>query len=279
MLHELRLHNFRGFEDHRLPLKDLTIIVGKNNAGKTTLVEALRLLSIVVSRYKNLTYKQPPGWTDLPRRDYGVTPSLRNLEINFQGVFHRYNDPPATIEGIFSNGSSVLIYLHDSEGIYAIIRDSKGNVIRAKNQAQKSDLPLVSIMPQVAPVQLNEKIIGTDYVQSAMSSTLAPLHFRNQLNLLYNLFLEFQRVVEDTWPGVQVRELQGQGGLPHSPLYLQIRNEAFVGEIGLMGHGLQMWLQTMWFLTRSVSSKTVILDEPDVYMHPILPLHNSAYLL
>ncbi len=278
MLHELRLHNFRGFEDHRLPLKDLTIIVGKNNAGKTTLVEALRLLSIVVSRYKNLTYKQPPGWTDLPRRDYGVTPSLRNLEINFQGVFHRYNDPPATIEGIFSNGSSVLIYLHDSEGIYAIIRDSKGDVIRAKNQAQKSDLPLVSIMPQVAPVQLNEKIIGADYVQSAMSSTLAPLHFRNQLNLLYNLFLEFQRVVEDTWPGVQVRELQGQGGLPHSPLYLQIRNEAFVGEIGLMGHGLQMWLQTMWFLTRSVSSKTVILDEPDVYMHPDLQRNVIRFL-
>ena len=37
-----------------------------------------------------------------------------------------------------------------------------------------------------------------------------------------------------------------------------------------MGHGLQMWLQTMWFLTRSDTSTTVILDEPDVYMHPDL---------
>lgn len=34
-----------------------------------------------------------------------------------------------------------------------------------------------------------------------------------------------------------------------------------------MGHGLQMWLQTMWFLTRSQRSPTIILDEPDVYMH------------
>jgi hypothetical protein len=34
-----------------------------------------------------------------------------------------------------------------------------------------------------------------------------------------------------------------------------------------MGHGLQMWLQTMWFLARSRDEDTVILDEPDVYMH------------
>jgi predicted ATP-dependent endonuclease of OLD family len=34
-----------------------------------------------------------------------------------------------------------------------------------------------------------------------------------------------------------------------------------------MGHGLQMWLQTMWFLSRCDDNSTVILDEPDVYMH------------
>ena len=34
-----------------------------------------------------------------------------------------------------------------------------------------------------------------------------------------------------------------------------------------MGHGVQMWLQTIWFLARCVDAHTVILDEPDVYMH------------
>jgi predicted ATP-dependent endonuclease of OLD family len=41
----------------------------------------------------------------------------------------------------------------------------------------------------------------------------------------------------------------------------------FSAEIGCMGHGLQMWLQTMWFLARASENSTVILDEPDVYMH------------
>ena len=236
MLRELRLRNFRGFANHQLLLKELTVIVGENNAGKTTLVEALRLLSVVVSRYKNLSYRPPPPWTDLPQREYGVSPSLRNLEINFRGIFHRYDPPPANIEGIFSNDFSVSIYLSENEEIHAVIKDPKGDIIKSKNQAHKADLPLVSIMPQVTPVQITEKILTRDYVQSAMSSTLSSLHFRNQLSFLYEqFFLEFQQVVEDTWPGVRVMDLHGQGKLPHSDIELEIRNEGFVGEVGLMG--------------------------------------------
>jgi predicted ATP-dependent endonuclease of OLD family len=37
-----------------------------------------------------------------------------------------------------------------------------------------------------------------------------------------------------------------------------------------MGHGLQMWLQTIWFLSRTPADSTVVLDEPDVYMRPDL---------
>jgi energy-coupling factor transporter ATP-binding protein EcfA2 len=34
-----------------------------------------------------------------------------------------------------------------------------------------------------------------------------------------------------------------------------------------MGHGLQMWLQIMWFLSFVNAEDIVILDEPDIYMH------------
>ena len=271
MLRELKLSNFRGFEKHQVPLKDLTVIVGQNNAGKTTLVEALRLVSIVISRYRNLEYKTPPEWTDLPKREYGVSPSIRNLEINFDGLFHRYEPPPAIIEGHFSNGSSVTIYLNANEEIFAVLRDSTGNTITKKSQATRANLPLVSILPQVGPVQKNERILTRHSILRGLSSPVSSSHFRNQLNLFYkDYFKEFQMMVESTWPGVRVEQLYGQGKPLQSPLDLLIRNESFVGEISLMGHGLQMWLQTMWFLARSEVSTTVILDEPDVYMHPDL---------
>ncbi len=37
-----------------------------------------------------------------------------------------------------------------------------------------------------------------------------------------------------------------------------------------MGHGLQMWLQLIWFVAQAPRNSTVVLDEPDVYMHPDL---------
>ena len=48
---------------------------------------------------------------------------------------------------------------------------------------------------------------------------------------------------------------------------MMVTDGDFTAEIAWMGHGLQMWLQTMWFLARARDHETVILDEPDVYMH------------
>lgn len=46
-----------------------------------------------------------------------------------------------------------------------------------------------------------------------------------------------------------------------------VRDHEFTAEVAQMGHGLQMWLQVMWFLSKCDENSTVILDEPDAYMH------------
>jgi energy-coupling factor transporter ATP-binding protein EcfA2 len=278
MLRRLEIENFRGFNKHEMPLNTVTLIVGRNNAGKSTVVEALRLVALVVGRYKHLSYNAPPRWLEIPKRYYGVAPSLKNMEINFESAFHRYAEPPAMIAAHFGDNSSVMIYLAGEQKIHAVIRDQAGNVVKSREQAYRVSLPPVSIMPQVAPVQRQEVILSEDYVRSAMSSSISHLHFRNQLNIQFELFPKFQRVVESTWPGVRVLELVGRGGLPTKPLSLHVRNEGFVAEVAAMGHGLQMWLQTMWFLARIKDSHTVILDEPDVYMHADLQRRLMRFL-
>jgi hypothetical protein len=59
---------------------------------------------------------------------------------------------------------------------------------------------------------------------------------------------------------------------------LDVRVEDFVGEVAMMGHGLQMWLQLMWFLVRAAGDEVVVLDEPDVFMHPDLQRRLIRYL-
>jgi len=267
MLVELQLKNFRGFEAHELPLRSLSVLVGRNNAGKSSMVEALRLIAIVTARYENLAYHPPREWLDVPYRLYGASLDLRNLQIDFDTLCYVYHAPPAVIEARFENHSAVHIYLGGENQVHAVVFDPEGNVARNRAEARRVRLPRVSIMPQVGPLAREERILNPDYVSGAMNSPLAPIHFRNQLKLHPESFSAFKQLAEETWPGLQIMPLEYDRGFPGDPLFLHVRNEEFVGEVAKMGHGLQMWLQTMWFLTRARDASTLILDEPDVYMH------------
>lgn len=76
MLTKLQHQNCRCFSDHVIPFRQTTIIVGRNISGKSTINEALRLVSIVVSRYQSLNFSDAPTWADVPRWCRGVYPSL-----------------------------------------------------------------------------------------------------------------------------------------------------------------------------------------------------------
>jgi|LGVE01.1.fsa_nt_gb energy-coupling factor transporter ATP-binding protein EcfA2 len=267
MIEKLRLQNFRCFHDHILPLRPTTIIVGRNNAGKSTIIEALRLISIVVSRYQSLNFSSVPDWLEIPESYRGVSPSLRNLGFNFKTVFHRYGQPPAIITATFDTKHTVSIYIGPEGKIHSVIKNPNGKIINNKSKAKKVFLPKVSTLPFVAPLSYEEKILTPDYVRSTMSTSLAPLHFRNELNIFYEYFDDFKNYTENSWPGLRILELEGQGEILENKIALMVQDGDFVAEVGWMGHGLQMWLQTMWFLTLRKENSTIILDEPDIYMH------------
>jgi energy-coupling factor transporter ATP-binding protein EcfA2 len=267
MLTELQLNNFRCFDNHIIPLRPTTIIVGRNNAGKSTIVEALRLISIVVSRYQSLNYSDVPSWLDIPTRYRGISPSLKNMGFNFRTVFHRYGEPPAIIKAIFDTHHTITIYIGPEDKIFAVMVNPNGSPITNKGNARNVLLPEVSALPFVGPLKYSETILTPDYVNSTMSTSLAPLHFRNELNLFYEKFNDFASYAEKSWPHLRILELQGQGGFPENELSLLVQDGDFAAEIGWMGHGLQMWLQIMWFLTLTEDHQTIILDEPDIYMH------------
>jgi len=270
MIKSIHLTNFRGFEDHHVPLHQKTIIVGKNNAGKSTIVEALRLVSLVANRYLRLQFSNVPRWLDLPKREKGVSPSLRNTDINLDSVFNNYGDPPAVITAAFDNGSTVTIHIGPEGAIHAVLRNAKGQIIANGSSAQGLKLADIYILPQVSPLLREEKILTPEYVRRALYSSLSSMHFRNQLNIYYDdYFADFKELAESSWPGLRILELEGRGKLPgQANLSLLVQDHGFVAEAAWMGHGLQMWLQAMWFLTNEFElDDTIILDEPDVYMH------------
>ena len=185
-------------------------------------------------------------------------------------MFYALGEPPASIIADFSSGESIKVHLIGDGRLYASIHGADGNVIRSKAEARAVAIPEIHILPQVSPLLRDEKILVDYYVQANASSTLAPLHFRNQIRVLPEAYSEFVRLSAGTWPGLRIVELVGMNGLPGDVLGLLVNDGTFVAEVAWMGHGLQVWLQMIWFLARTPSDSIVILDEPDVYLHPDL---------
>ena len=280
MLSALEIRNFRKFERYAVDLGPRSLLVGPNNAGKSTLIEAMRLVSIVANRLASLNFEKAPDWLEQRESARGVTPSLKGLDLHLgKETFHQYAEPPAIVTGRFDNGNSLTVYVGPDADVFAVVRDRDGIAIGNKREARLFDQPRIGIQPQVGPLAPQERPLADTYVRKSLDSTLAPLHFRNQLRLLAPYFDAFKEACEATWPNLRVDgvEIIGVGDECHLELF--VRDGAFVGEVGVMGHGLQMWLQLMWFLTRSEHDGTVVLDEPDVYMHPDLQRRLIRFVL
>lgn len=267
MIERIELKKFRCFPNNIIPFKDLSLIIGKNNAGKSTIIEALRVISIISSRYRNLTYREAPSWIGLPKLYKVISPSLRDLDFEFETAIYRYEDPPAEILVEFHNKIKFHIYIsHDS--IYAVLFDHKGKPITSRSRAMEVNVPKVNILPQIGPLLRLEKQRNREYIISSVGSSLNSLHFRNQLLIFNERFNDFKLLSESTWPELAITDISS--GNIEDGISLFVRDGDFTAEVGWMGNGLQMWLQIMWFLSRVDANSTVILDEPDVYMHPDL---------
>lgn len=267
MIRQLKIENYRCFERTIVDFQNTSIIVGKNNAGKSTLIEILRIISVVANRCNNLNYKISPDWIDLQPMYVGVSPSLTTLDISTKNLFYMYSEPPAKITVTFSNKVRFEIYLGVDAEIFAVIFNQNNVIVKSKNEANKLNLRTINVLPQISPIQREENVLKHNTVHSGLDTYLMSRHFRNQIKYNYQFFNKFRDLSESTWKGLGIRDLDGRSAFEGSSLTLIVRDGLFTAEIGWMGHGLQMWLQTMWFLARSEEDSIIILDEPDVYMH------------
>jgi hypothetical protein len=268
MLRQLRLQNFRCFNDHTILFERNTVIVGKTNAGKSSVIEALRLIAAVVNR-KGANFVRSPKWLDLPSFRLGIAPGISELGLNLSAVFHRYSDPPAVLTATFAGGAVITVYIGREETIYANVQEG-GDWISTSRKFLELRLPWIYVLPQIGPLLIEEYRLTDERVRGYLNSRLSSRHFRNQIVRLDTAFGEFKRLAEETWPGLGIEPIQQEYTKHGTLLSLPVRDGDFVAEVGWMGHGLQMWLQTIWFLSHTPTETTVVLDEPDVYMHPDL---------
>ena len=269
MLKKVKLKKYRCFEDSEISFRDISIIVGHNNAGKSTMIEALRIISVVSSRFKHAIYSPAPQELKFPAKTKGLQVNIDHLKIDRRSIVYQYKEDEgavAEIVAIFDENISIHVYL-SSEIFFSTI-DVDKHQIRSKAEALRAPDIGLFIMPQIGLIREDEQLLSTDTVKNHMSTRLASRHFRNELLLYPEYFEEFRNIAQITWPGLRITDLLYLR--EEDKIQLLVYDSNYAAEIGLMGSGLQMWLQMVWFISRCPSTCTIVLDEPDVYMHPDL---------
>src|SRR4051812_25565158 len=108
---QVNFRRFKAFERFDLPLRPFNILVGPNNAGKSTVLAAFRILAAAMRRAN----ARGPSLLQGPQgQTYGYDVDLRTVSVAEENLFYNYDESsPATVRFRISNGNALLLYFPD----------------------------------------------------------------------------------------------------------------------------------------------------------------------
>ena len=280
MLSKLRLQNFRGFRDHTVEFSKFAVIAGRNNAGKSTLIEAVRIIAEVLPKFAQGAFVHSRSWVGTDT--VGVHLKLDQLNLRAATLFHRYRQPPASLSAEFDGGAQLSVIVGADGEAFIEGTLASGATVDSRATARQADYPKIAVLPQISPLLEDETVLKASYVQSCLNTYRSSRQFRNQIRFNHQHFETFTELFHQTWENVRINSFDSVSADYQDQLSLLLSEDGFVAEASDFGHGLQMWLQIVWFLARTPEDHIVVLDEPDVYVHPeqqarILPILRGRY--
>lgn len=261
----IQLKNFKKFRSFRVDCRATNILTGRNNAGKSSILDALRVAHDVLK----FAFRRNPELSEFEGRSCAsFTLTTSTLKIPIDNITWNYSDEPASIRITLRNESQFIILLHPDHPIRAFLV-SDGPVPRTIS-AFRRQFPLdLVVVPTLGPVEENEQYLTDKTISRSENTRTAHRHLRNILLRKSDAeFHEFSEEVSMAWPDITLERPRVIGhGEPMEMMYLEDR---IPREIFWSGFGLQVWMQMVLQFMRGSDNCVLVLDEPDIYLHPDL---------
>lgn len=288
MLKSLKIKNFRCFEEFDLPqLGRVNLLVGKNNSGKTSILEAIHILNSpdsIKSFLDIIDYRGEYAWSEKdPNREVfevshlfcghqmhnessfeimGLDSKNKNIKFSFSLTnipFHQLDDDPAARVNkhvkVFHpdiNQSSAMNYLLKWEDI----NDSQFWFY----------LPLNTQMSRLRPMVLQEAKIS-QFVSLTSSDTNTIIERFNQIVLTpqEDILYESLRAIEPGIERIAPVAIYGYQGAGNGGFVVSINKQRV--PIGSMGYGIWRMLEITLAMVNIPPGGTLLIDEIDTGLH------------
>ena len=259
----IQFKNYKAFSDYSVSLNEFNVLVGPNNAGKSTVLGALRILAEGVKK----ALSRNPEWLRLGRSScYGYRIELGKLPISTENVFHNYDDSEPAVVSFRTSAGSTLKLTFPEKGV-CYLTCSAPKAIRSTSSFRTAFNLKIAFVPVLGPVDHNERLFQKEAARLALLSASASRNFRNIWYHFPDAFPEFRDLVKSTWPGMDIEPPERMEVDGEQVLMMFCPEDRYPREIYWAGFGFQVWCQMLTFIIQAQDASLLVIDEPDIYLH------------
>lgn len=125
----------------------------------------------------------------------------------------------------------------------------------------------IGFVPILGPVEQYENLYEKEAARRALFNYSAARNFRNIWYYYPEKFSEFQSILKETWPGMDINKPEVDFSHQKPRLCMFCPEERIPREIFWAGFGFQVWCQMLTHLVQSNEKSLFLIDEPDIYLH------------
>jgi energy-coupling factor transporter ATP-binding protein EcfA2 len=260
----LEFHRFKAFKLFKLDLRRFNVLVGPNNAGKSTVLAAFRMLAHAMRRAESKK-------AELLHGPSGMAPGhpidLTQISVAEENLFYDYDaDEPASIRFTLASGNTLTLYFPD-HGTCRLFPDAQGSPCASPKTFKAQFRCQIGFVPILGPVEQAEELNERETARRALFNYRAARNFRNTWYHFPDGFDRLRELVKSTWLGMDVTLPEVNNTHDHARLEMWCPESRKPREIAWSGFGFQVWCQMLSHVVRSSEASIFLIDEPDIYLH------------
>jgi hypothetical protein len=255
---------FKAVDKFTLNLRHFNILVGPNNAGKSTILAAFRILAAAMRRAS--TRK-----AEIVRGPLGPAPGhnidLSAVSVAEENIFYNYDDSePASVRFRLSNKNELLLYFPERDACFLIPETQEGRASTPSTFRARFNCP-IGFVPILGPVEHIENLYEKEAARLALFNYRAARNFRNIWHHYPEKFEEFRAALIQTWPGMDIEPPEIDTSHQKPRLHMFCPEERIPREIFWAGFGFQVWCQMLTHIIQGNDTSIFLIDEHDIYLH------------
>jgi energy-coupling factor transporter ATP-binding protein EcfA2 len=261
-IRRIEFTNFKALSKYSISLGEVNVLVGPNNSGKSTIIGALRTLDSAIRFARG---RAPTRVHFGEETAIGYRIPNESVPISLENVHTDYNTAESRVTFHLANSNALALIFESDGGCVLLPTTSNGMITSAAGFRREFAINLV-IVPVLGPVEHNEKRRERATVVAGLSTHRASRQFRSYWHYYPEGFDAFAELVERTWSDMRIEAPEFDPATAELTMFC--REGRMTREIYWVGFGFQIWCQLLTHISRATSDALIVVDEPEVYLHP-----------